>query len=101
MAAILRLANAFDASRDGRIKRLRIKSANPENKILLIEAQGYSARDSQAEAIAAARHLLETVYRLPVMVKPMKVAKRKPRSLILKPETKNRKLLAKSQKPAA
>ena len=63
--------------------------ANPENKILLIEAQGYSPRDNQAEAIAAARHLLETVYRRPVMVKPMKVAKRKPRSIDL--ETRNQK----------
>jgi CHAD domain-containing protein len=101
LAAILRLANAFDASRDGRIKRLRVRSAKPENKILLIEAQGYSARDSQAEAIAAARHLLETVYRRPVMVKPLKVARRKTKSIILKPETRNGKPPAKSQKPAA
>jgi hypothetical protein len=44
------------------------------NKVLLIAAQGYSPRDNQAEAIAAARHLLETVYRRPVMVKPMKAS---------------------------
>jgi hypothetical protein len=42
---------------------------------LLITAQGYSARDRIAEAIAAARHLLETVYRRPVIVRPMRVAK--------------------------
>jgi CHAD domain-containing protein/HD superfamily phosphodiesterase len=101
LAAILRLANAFDASRDGGIKRLRVKSGEAGNKVLLIEAQGYSARDNQAEAIAAARHLLETVYRRPVMVKAMRLAKRKPRPIIRKPETGNGKLLARSQKPAA
>jgi exopolyphosphatase / guanosine-5'-triphosphate,3'-diphosphate pyrophosphatase len=101
LAAILRLANAFDASRDGRIKRLRFKSGDEREKILLIEAQGYSARDNQAEAIAAARHLLETVYRRPVMVKPMKVTTLKLKSTIGKPETRNRKPDARSQKPAA
>jgi CHAD domain-containing protein len=101
LAAILRLANAFDTSRDGRIKRLRVRSGEAGNKILLIEAEGYSARDDQAEAIAAARHLLETVYRRPVMVKPMKVARRKPKSIVSKLETRNGKLPAKSQKPAA
>jgi CHAD domain-containing protein len=101
LAAILRLANAFDAARDGRIQRLRVKDGSAGSKILLIKAQGYSPRDDQAEAIAAARHLLETVYRRPVMVKPMKVARRKPKSIILKPETRNGKLPAKSQKPAA
>jgi CHAD domain-containing protein/HD superfamily phosphodiesterase len=101
LAAILRLANAFDAARDGRIKRVRVKDGDAGNKILLIEAQGYSARDNQAEAIAAARHLLETVYRRPVMVKPMKVARRKPKSIVLRPETKSGKPAARSQKPAA
>ena len=32
LAAILRLANAFDASRDGRIKRLRIKRCEPRKQ---------------------------------------------------------------------
>ncbi len=70
LAAVLRLANAFDASRDGRIQRLEVQS---QNGLLQIAAQGYSARDRAAESIAAARHLLETVYHRPVMVKPMKV----------------------------
>jgi CHAD domain-containing protein len=74
LAAILRLANAFDTSRDGRIRRLEVKS---ENGFLLIAAQGYSPRDRTAEAIAAARHLLELVYRRPVMVRPMRVARAK------------------------
>ena len=74
LAAILRLANAFDASRDQRVQRLQVMNGNDgnRNKVLLIAAQGYSSRDNQAEAIAAARHLLEIVYRRPVMIKPMK-----------------------------
>jgi exopolyphosphatase/guanosine-5'-triphosphate,3'-diphosphate pyrophosphatase len=94
LAAILRLANAFDASRDGRIKRLRVMNGNEGNKVLLIAAQGYSPRDNQAEAIAGARHLLETVYRRPVMVKPMKISN-------LKPKARNRKPAVSRQKPAA
>ncbi len=76
LAAMLRLANAFDTLRDHRVKRLQVVNGNDanKNKILLIAAQGYSARDNQAEAIAAARHLLEIVYRRPVMIKPMKVS---------------------------
>ncbi len=74
LAAILRLANAFDTSRDGRIRRLEVKS---ESGFLLIAAQGYSPRDRTAEAIAAARHLMELVYRRPVMVRPMRVARAK------------------------
>ena len=70
LAAVLRLANAFDARRDGRIQRLEVQS---QNGWLQIAAQGYSVRDRAAESIAAARHLLETVYHRPVMVKPMKV----------------------------
>jgi exopolyphosphatase/guanosine-5'-triphosphate,3'-diphosphate pyrophosphatase len=74
LAAILRLANAFDASRDGRIRRLEVKS---ENGFLLIDAEGYFPRDRTAEGIAAARHLLEMVYRRPVMVRPIRVARAK------------------------
>jgi exopolyphosphatase/pppGpp-phosphohydrolase len=71
VAAILRLANAFDAARDGRIRRL---TAKRENSCLLIYAQGYSPRDQSAETIATARHLLETVDQLPVMVKAVNLA---------------------------
>ena len=74
LAAILRLGNAFDAARDGHIRALKV---NGQNGFLQITAQGYSSRDRTAEAIAAARHLLETVYRCPVIVKPMRVARRK------------------------
>ena len=68
LAGILRLANAFDADRTGRIQRLDV---HHKNGFLLIAAEGYSPQDRMAEAIAAARHLLETVERRPVMVKSM------------------------------
>ena len=74
LVAILRLANAFDASRDGRIGRLRV---NGENGFLVIAAEGYSPRDDISETIAAGRHLMETVYKRPVIVKPMKALRTK------------------------
>jgi CHAD domain-containing protein len=74
LAGILRLANAFDSERDGRIQRVEVRE---QNGFLEIAAQGYSARDRMAESIAAARHLLETVYRRPVMVKPLGAVKLK------------------------
>jgi len=74
LAGILRLANAFDSDRSGRIQRLRV---HEDGRILIISAQGYSARSRIAEEIAAARHLLETVLRRPIMIKPLVV--RKPR----------------------
>ncbi|MGH9551961.1 MAG: CHAD domain-containing protein, partial [Terriglobales bacterium] len=85
LAAILRLANAFDTGRDHRVKRLQVVNRNDgaQSKVLLIAAQGYSARDNQAEAVAAARHLLESVYRRPVMIKAMKASN--PKSTIRKP----------------
>jgi exopolyphosphatase/guanosine-5'-triphosphate,3'-diphosphate pyrophosphatase len=75
LAGILRLANAFDAERDGRIQRLEV---HQQNGFLQVAAQGYSPRDRMAEGIAAARHLLETVYRQPLMVKPLRIPKTKP-----------------------
>jgi CHAD domain-containing protein len=79
LGGVLRLANAFDNSRDGHIQSLEVESGNG---FLTIAAQGYSARDRTAEAISAARHLLETVIHRPVMVKaskvkPMKVERKK------------------------
>jgi CHAD domain-containing protein len=72
LAGILRLANAFDSDRKSRIQRLEV---HDHNGFFTIAAQGYSARGRMAEKIAAARHLLETVSRRPVMVKPLKPAR--------------------------
>ena len=75
LGGILRLANSFDSERDGRIQRLEVRD---QDGFLEIAAQGYSARDGMAEGIAAARHLLETVYRRPLMVKALRVLKPRP-----------------------
>ncbi len=91
LAAILRLANAFDSNRDQRVHRLQVMEGNEKTKILQIAALGYSPRDNQAEAIAAARHLLETVYRKPVIIRPLK-----PKPRIQKLETRNRKPVSRS-----
>lgn len=91
LAAILRLANAFDASHDGRIQRLRVLNGG---HVVLIAAQGYSSRNRTAEAIAAARHLLETVYRRPVMVKAMKARKTRPKAVSEKRGTRHRPIAA-------
>jgi exopolyphosphatase/guanosine-5'-triphosphate,3'-diphosphate pyrophosphatase len=74
LAGILRLANAFDAGRDGRIQQLKL---GLNNGVLRIQAQGYSPRDRQAEAIAAARHLLETVYHRPILVSGLRPSRSK------------------------
>jgi len=77
LGGILRLANAFDTSGDGHIRRLEVQN---QNGFLTIAAQGYSPRDRSAEAIAAARHLLETVYHRPVMIKAMTTSRTKARA---------------------
>jgi CHAD domain-containing protein/HD superfamily phosphodiesterase len=98
LAAILRLANALDATHDGRIRRVHIekfpdkathlgavknrvarpdgflrKTATPSpNQAFIIAAEGYSPLASAAQTIAAERHLLETVLRRPVLLKAIK-----------------------------
>jgi CHAD domain-containing protein len=89
LAAILRLANAFDAAHDGRIRRVHIESAAGRsqrrergasgflrkpaalgrNEALIIAAEGYIAGSRTAQAVAAERYLLETVLRRPVVVR--------------------------------
>jgi exopolyphosphatase/guanosine-5'-triphosphate,3'-diphosphate pyrophosphatase len=72
LAGILRLANAFDSEHDVRVQRLEVR---PQNGFIDIAAQGYSPRYPIAERIAAARHLLETIYRHPVMVRRCELRK--------------------------
>ena len=69
LAAILRLANAFDAERTGKIEKVH---AAQQNGYLSVAAVGYSSRSRTAEAIASARYLLETVYHRPILVKPLR-----------------------------
>jgi len=87
LAGILRLANAFDASRDGRIRRVEV---HRHNGFFVVGAEGYSARDGQAETIASGRHLLEVLLRRPLLIRPLRA---KPRQSI---ESKTKQLKAKS-----
>jgi len=84
LAGILRLADALDAEHDGRIQSVHVHSAVGA---LLVSAEGYSPRDRMAEAIAAGRHLLETVYRRPILIKPFrgKPGERATRRVLRKP----------------
>jgi exopolyphosphatase/guanosine-5'-triphosphate,3'-diphosphate pyrophosphatase len=74
LAAILRLANALDAAHDGQIRRIQIENdqiENGGNEALIIGAEGYAPLGPSARIIAAERHLLETVLRRPIVLKPM------------------------------
>jgi CHAD domain-containing protein/HD superfamily phosphodiesterase len=73
LAAILRLANALDAAHDGHIRRIHIENDHigKASEVLVIAAEGYSPLGSSAQAIAAERHLLETVLRRPISIKPI------------------------------
>jgi CHAD domain-containing protein/HD superfamily phosphodiesterase len=77
LAAILRLANAFDAAHDGHIRRVKIERQNDHHRssrlgCVVVEADGYSAHSVVARTVAAERYLLETVLRKPVLIKAMK-----------------------------
>jgi exopolyphosphatase/guanosine-5'-triphosphate,3'-diphosphate pyrophosphatase len=75
LAGVLRLANALDV-RHGRgggenesAPRLEVSL---QDGCVLVRAAGYSALDRSAEGIAAARHLLETLLRRPVLVRALR-----------------------------
>jgi CHAD domain-containing protein len=71
LAGVLRLANALDM-RNGSEPALQVAV---RDRTVMVEAAGYSALDRSAEDVAAARHLLETVLRRPVLVRGMRVAR--------------------------
>jgi len=78
LAGVLRLANAMDAEHNGQIQRVHVHWAD---RSILVTAKGYSPRDRIAEEIAAGRHLLETVYRRPILIRAYraKAVRRGPR----------------------
>ena len=45
-----------------------------QDRVVLVRAAGYSALDGSAEGVAAARHLLETVLRRPVLVRSLRAS---------------------------
>jgi CHAD domain-containing protein len=77
LAGVLRLANALD-TRQGRTGNEDASQNVPQlevsvqDRFVLVRAAGYSALDRSAEDIAAARHLLETVLRRPVLVRALR-----------------------------
>jgi CHAD domain-containing protein len=90
-AGILRLADALDRckpNRDGSARRLEVSMADGSMRdhtldhtpahtpvhTIAVRVAGYSALDRSAENIAAARHLLETVLRRPIVVRPLRVS---------------------------
>jgi hypothetical protein len=102
LAAILRLANAFDSAHDGNIRSVRIENvvlASRNSKqnhhdglprkaavlskgeAVVIAAEGYTPNSATAQTIAAERHLLETVLRRPVIVKALQTASKRPQRL--------------------
>jgi exopolyphosphatase/guanosine-5'-triphosphate,3'-diphosphate pyrophosphatase len=74
LAGVLRLANALDArhgrSGDGGENSPRLE-VSLQDRFVVVRAAGYSALDGSAEGVAAARHLLETVLRRPVVVRAL------------------------------
>jgi CHAD domain-containing protein len=82
LAGVLRLANALD-QRHGRTGNENESKNAPQlevsiqGRFVLVRVAGYSALDRSAEEVAAARHLLETVLRRPVLVRGLRAASRK------------------------
>jgi len=67
LAGVLRLARTLDRS-DGSPPGLEVEA---RNGMMVLHSAGYSPIVRGAEKVAAARHLLETALRRPVMVRPL------------------------------
>lgn len=82
LAGILRLANALDTGKGhGENERSRNEKENAsgprlefglQERSVVLRVAGYSPLDRSAEGVAAARHLLETVLRRPVLVRTLR-----------------------------
>ena len=71
LGGILRLANALDRDHDGVVQGIEVERR--ENGII-IHAEGLQDSSRLAEKVAAARHLFEVSYGIPVMVKGRQAA---------------------------
>lgn len=67
LAGVIRLADALERQRDMASREVSIARSNGN---VVISAAGVHERTRQAERIAAARHLLESVCRIPIIVVP-------------------------------
>ena len=65
LSGILRLADALDYPHQRRVRQLVLKRTG---EVIRICVQEYSEYDASAEMLAAARHLLETACRLPIVI---------------------------------
>ena len=65
---ILRLADRLDEKHDQSIRRVQVERSDG---FLVIRAEGYRELTRPAEHIAAARHLLETVCGMAVLLRPL------------------------------
>ena len=79
LAGVLRLTNSLD-TRNGTEPRLKV---GLNDKVVLIQATGYSPLDPSAEEIAAARHLLEVVLRRPVLVRRLRETVPRPKPQLI------------------
>ncbi len=66
-AGILRLADRLDEKHDQSIRSVRVERSDG---FLVIRAEGYRELVRPAEHMAAARHLLETVCGIPILLRP-------------------------------
>jgi CHAD domain-containing protein len=80
LAGILRLANALDPRNIHRGKENENENESSprlevglQDRCVAVRVAGYSALDGAAEGVAAARHLLETVLRRPVLVRALRL----------------------------
>jgi exopolyphosphatase/guanosine-5'-triphosphate,3'-diphosphate pyrophosphatase len=69
LAGILRMSNALDMH-NGTAPHLKV---SVQDRCVLVHCAGYTPLDRKAEEIAAARHLLEIVLKIPVLVRPLRV----------------------------
>ncbi len=67
LAGVLRLADRLDEAHDQSIARVRVERSDG---FVLIRAEGYRELTRSAEHIAAARHLLEAVCGMPLLIRP-------------------------------
>ena len=76
LAGVLRLARTLDLAH-GKSARLAVEA---RNDVLVLHLEGYSPLERGSEKIAAARHLLETALKKPVMIRGMAIASTAKRS---------------------
>jgi CHAD domain-containing protein len=67
LSGILRLADSLEASRNGSVRRLSVSRTDSH---LLVTVAGYDPGSPAGAQVAVARHILETLYGLPLIVRP-------------------------------